>query len=360
MPEAAPEKKKEWGAEMDYPSDEELPELPTRHETEVDVNGVKTVTTYRTDETGAKYKCMRTVKVTKKTTRVHKSVLERRKWAKFGQAELVELKNPGFHGPGFTNGFTQLDNADQQLEMTAKARVAEENNEAAARAFEKMNVGTFEAWRPKNRSDVAGDAAEWAAAQGITGGDKFGGGGGGGGLAGLVAQQEAGGGGGSGYVPPSMRNADGTRNESLIGAMPERDDSCTVRVSNLSEDVKDSDLRELFRRFGAIQRIYLAKDRETQQSRGFAFINFFHKQDAAAAIAKLDGHGYDHLILSVSWANPSAAAPAQKAPGMSAEAFPSLGGSARGGVGSALYSGAASSEARFDKFVHDPGLDRFR
>ena len=46
---------------------------------------------------GAKYKCMRTVKVTKKTTRVHKSVLERRKWAKFGQAELVELKNPGFH-----------------------------------------------------------------------------------------------------------------------------------------------------------------------------------------------------------------------------------------------------------------------
>ena len=50
---AVAEKKKEWGAEMDYPSDEELPELPTRHETEVDVNGVKTVTTYRTDETGA-------------------------------------------------------------------------------------------------------------------------------------------------------------------------------------------------------------------------------------------------------------------------------------------------------------------
>ena len=90
-----------------------------------------------------------------------------------------------------------------------------------------------------------------------------------------------------------------------------------------------------------------------------SFINFFQKEDAAAAIAKLDGHGYDHLILSVSWANPSAA-PAQKAPGMSAEAFPTLGGPSRGGTGSALYTGAASSEARFDKFVHDPGLDRFR
>ena len=53
-----------------------------------------------------------------------------------------------------------------------------------------------------------------------------------------------------------------------------------MRVSNLSEDVKDSDLRELFRRFGAIQRIYLAKDRDTRASRGFAFINFFARDDA--------------------------------------------------------------------------------
>ena len=42
-------------------------------------------------------------------------------------------------------------------------------------------------------------------------------------------------------------------------------------------------LRELFRRFGAIQRIYLAKDRETHQSRGFAFINFFARDDAQRA-----------------------------------------------------------------------------
>ena len=95
-----------------------------------------------------------------------------------------------------------------------------------------------------------------------------------------------------------------------------------VRVSNLSEDVKDSDLRELFRRFGAIQRIYLAKDRDTRASRGFAFINFFDRGDAQRAIDKLDGHGYDHLILSVGWANPAAAAPQQSAPGMSAEPSP--------------------------------------
>ena len=134
-------------------------------------------------------------------------------------------------------------------------------------------------------------------------------------------------------------------------------------MSNLSEDVKDSDLRELFRRFGAIQRIYLAKDRDTRASRGFAFINFFDRGDAQRAIGKLDGHGYDHLILSVGWANPAAAAPQQSAPGMSAEAFPSLGGGPGGGGGGpGLYSArggmARSDEKRFDQHVFNPALDR--
>ena len=357
-------KKPAWGEEGD--DDGDLPDFPTRHETEPDVNGVKTVTTYRTDEdTGQKFKVVRVVKVTKKTTKVHKSVLERRKWSKFGQ---FKENAAGYHGPGFTDGFTTLDASDQTLEMTPKARVQEENNESAQRAFEKMNVGAFEAWRPKTRTDAAAGAAEWAAANGLVpregeGLSGLGGGAGGGGLAALAAAQDAKlGGGAGGYVPPSMRNADGTRNAALAGVGSERDDSCTVRVSNLSEDVKDSDLRELFRRFGAIQRIYLAKDRETQQSRGFAFINFFHKEDAASAIAKLDGHGYDHLILSVSWANP-AAAPAQTAPETkSTEAFPSLGGRGPPGRGADLYTGvgAAASDARFDKHVFNPGFERFQ
>lgn len=354
-----PEDKKNWADEGD---DEDIPDFPTRHETDVDVNGVKTVTTYRTNEMGQKFKMVRQVKVTKKTTKMHKTVLARRQWAKFGE---VKNNKPGYSGPGYTDGFVCLDASDQILEMTPKARVAEENNEAAQRAFEKMNVGTFEAWRPKQR-DAAGSAAEWAAANGVAPREEFaglagvGGGAGGGGLAALAAAQDAKlGGAGGGYVPPSMRNADGTRNASLTGT--ERDDSCTVRVANLSEDVKDSDLRELFRRFGAIQRIYLAKDRETQQSRGFAFINFYQKEDAAAAIAKLDRHGYDNLILSVSWANPNAAPAPAAAPGNSVEAFPSLGG-ARNARGSDLYTGvgAAAGDARFDKHVHNPSFDRFQ
>jgi hypothetical protein len=36
-----------------------------------------------------------------------------------------------------------------------------------------------------------------------------------------------------------------------------------------------------------------------------AFVNYYRKEDAAKAIATLNGFGYDHLILSVEWAKPA-------------------------------------------------------
>ena len=211
-------------------------------------------------------------------------------------------------------------------------------------------IATFSPGPMRNDTSLSA-AKEWAEANGLVGMDAPdgpGGGAGSGARAALAARAP----GAGGYVPPSMRNADGSRN----AEMAQRDDSCTVRVSNLSEDVKDSDLRELFRRFGGIQRIYLAKDRETHQSRGFAFINFYAREDAQRAIDKLDGHGYDHLILSVSWANPSAGAAPAEAPKMNSAAFPSLGGPAPGG-GSAERNAIGN---RYDAHVFDSGLHRFR
>ena len=45
------------------------------------------------------------------------------------------------------------------------------------------------------------------------------------------------------------------------------DESATIRVTNLSEDTRESDLQELFRPFGTISRIYLAKDKITGHSK---------------------------------------------------------------------------------------------
>ena len=103
------------------------------------------------------------------------------------------------------------------------------------------------------------------------------------------------------WVPQSLRNrAAGGEGD----AMQKRRDENSVRVTNLSEDVTEQDLFDLFGAFGSILRIFIAKDRETGESRGFAFVNFVHREDAQRAIAKLDGYGYDSLILSVQFAQP--------------------------------------------------------
>lgn len=103
-----------------------------------------------------------------------------------------------------------------------------------------------------------------------------------------------------GYVPPSLRNRGNAEGDS----MQKKRDENSVRVTNLSEDVVEQDLLDLFGPFGHVQRIFIAKDRETGESRGFAFVNFSHREDAQNAINTLDGFGYANLILSVSWATP--------------------------------------------------------
>ncbi|KAH9626298.1 hypothetical protein KSS87_021867 [Heliosperma pusillum] len=103
------------------------------------------------------------------------------------------------------------------------------------------------------------------------------------------------------YVPPSMRAGA----ERPAGSdMRRRNEENSVRVTNLSEDTREPDLQELFRPFGAVSRVYVAIDQKTGVSRGFGFVNFVNKEDAQRAINKLNGYGYDNLILRVEWATP--------------------------------------------------------
>ncbi|CAF1418575.1 unnamed protein product, partial [Adineta ricciae] len=98
-------------------------------------------------------------------------------------------------------------------------------------------------------------------------------------------------GGGSGGGPYAGKNNDMRRDEA------------TVRVTNLPEETQEQDLRDLFTPFGSLNRVYLAKDKTSNTSKGFAFITFNEKKDAQKAIECVSGFGYDHLILKVEWAN---------------------------------------------------------
>jgi len=106
------------------------------------------------------------------------------------------------------------------------------------------------------------------------------------------------------YIPPSLREGASKRGGDMMSTRT-RDETTTVRVTNLSESTQEKDLDELFHKFGDIVRIYLAKDKVTGASKGFAFINFKRKEEAANAISSMNGYGYDHLILNVEWAKPS-------------------------------------------------------
>lgn len=100
------------------------------------------------------------------------------------------------------------------------------------------------------------------------------------------------------YVPPFIK--DQQKNAGGKG----RDDTTAIRISNLSEATSDGDLEELTNKFGKKSKMYLAKDKNTGLCKGFAYVHFYSKEDAAAAIETLDGFGYDHLILKAEWSKP--------------------------------------------------------
>ncbi|KAI4181805.1 MAG: hypothetical protein L6R41_006390, partial [Letrouitia leprolyta] len=64
----------------------------------------------------------------------------------------------------------------------------------------------------------------------------------------------------------------------------------------VSEFAEENDLRDIFERFGRVTRVFLAKDRETGRAKGFAFISFADRNDAAKACDKLDGCECPNLV----------------------------------------------------------------
>src|ERR1700761_1166375 len=92
------------------------------------------------------------------------------------------------------------------------------------------------------------------------------------------------------YVPPSM------------GAG--RDELPTLRVTNVSEDTTENDLRDLFGTFGRVARVYVGRDRETGAGKGYAFVSFEDRAIAQRAMEKVHGMGYDNLILNCQWSQP--------------------------------------------------------
>ncbi|ETS64991.1 hypothetical protein PaG_00439 [Moesziomyces aphidis] len=284
-----------WADEFDEDVSGDAPRIEERDEG----NGVKVVIEYRTNADGKKVKITRRVKRTLVKTKVNHEVAERKSWTKFGKekgnaagphsatttiGENVVLKMSA----GNKTAEPEVDEMDKVRQQLANKRIVcrlckgdhfttKCPYKDTLEAIPGAGADTPEAGEGSMTPLATMDPSNPAVAA-STGGK---------------------------YIPPSMRGGAKGPGEKMGGlGGVSRDDLPTLRVTNLSEDADDDDLRELFGRFGRVVRVYVGRDRETGICKGYAFVSFETREDADRARQKVDGRGYDNLILSCQWSLP--------------------------------------------------------
>ena len=75
-------------------------------------------------------------------------------------------------------------------------------------------------------------------------------------------------------------------------------------VGNLSYSVTEDELRELFAQAGNVTSVAVIKERDTGQSKGFAFVEFGSQADAQKAISRFNGQKLGERTLTVNLARP--------------------------------------------------------
>ena len=63
-------------------------------------------------------------------------------------------------------------------------------------------------------------------------------------------------------------------------------------IGNLSYSVRESDLRQVMEEYGTVETVKLIIDRDTNRSKGFAFVDMPESHEAQNAIKELNGAEY--------------------------------------------------------------------
>ncbi|AFY40457.1 RNP-1 like RNA-binding protein [[Leptolyngbya] sp. PCC 7376] len=78
----------------------------------------------------------------------------------------------------------------------------------------------------------------------------------------------------------------------------------SIYIGNLSYEVTEDDLRDVFADYGTVKRVQIPTDRETSRPRGFAFVEMSKDEEELAAIEALDGADWMGRQLKVNKARP--------------------------------------------------------
>lgn len=240
-------------------------------------DGTKTVINYRLNAKGQKIKLTQKIREVKVKEKVHPLIAMRKNWRKYGKeqdtpagpdtrttqlGEVVELK---------------LGTSWKEIEKEEEEQKAEQKEQVVSNQRIKCRTCGGDHFTSKCpfKDTLISDSANASSA----------------------ATPEPEGAAGSGkYVPPSLR----------AGAPKDlnrdRDDSTTLKISQLNTFVDEDMLRnELLARFHPLQRVTIVRNRETGESRGFAYVSFLTERQAEEALNTLNGKGYHSLILHLEW-----------------------------------------------------------
>jgi len=236
----------------------------------------KIVTEYKFNEEGKKVKVTKTYQLVK--SEVTKGMMKRRQWRPFGKKQTEDEKKDATNTDDeiFMQFINQKDTEQADDDPWAKALEANKSlfkcrNCAGSHATAQCPLGT----KP---DDLADDMAGLNLSRLQTTTNK--------------------------YVPRAQLMEERGRPAASM-SMRLREDLNTVRVTNLPGEMQDSDITDLFGKLGRITRIFLARDKYTGVSRGYAFVSFETHMAAQAAVQTFNGFGYANLILKVELARPS-------------------------------------------------------
>ncbi|KAI3679910.1 hypothetical protein L2E82_50890 [Cichorium intybus] len=266
--------------------------LPPKQVIGPDEHGLKKVIEYKFNDEGNRVKITTTTRVRKlANARLSKRAVERRSWPKFGDAvqedvgarlTMVSTEEIIFERPRAPGTKAEDSNAsgDPLAQMSKGGAVLMVCRTCGKKGDHWTSKCPYKDLAQPSETFTENPNPTDSSATGASGATK------------------------GAYVPPTMRA--GAVRPTAGADMRRRNDENSVRVNNLSEDTREPDLLELFRPFGNVSRVYVAMDQKTGMSRGFGFVNFVRRDEGERAIAKLNGYGYDNLILSVEWAAPRA------------------------------------------------------
>ncbi|KAH3676078.1 hypothetical protein WICMUC_002375 [Wickerhamomyces mucosus] len=267
-----------WAEEQDQP------------ETIINEDGSRTIISYRINDDGKKVKITQRIKdiIVKET--VNKNVALRKKWGKYG-AEKGSAPGPDYRTTQIGESVTlrlspDWKRAEQEAEEEKKSEIAKQKtyqgikcrtcggNHYTAKCPFKDTLGSADSAGAADEPEGAAptDPAVSSAAPGK-------------------------------YIPVHLRGkAGGLATEA---EKRERDDSTTLRVTQLNENVNEQMLRyELFANFGPLIRANIVRNRETGRSKGVAYVQFATEEAAERALERLNGKGYHSLILHLEWSKP--------------------------------------------------------